>query len=52
MQDLKLSFILIDGMINEYAMPGNLLTEQQLEFLFFKGGCTRSPESIHVKMSH
>ena len=31
-------------------MPGKLLTKQQLEFLFLKGGYTGSLESIHVKM--
>ena len=29
-----------------------LLTEQRLEFLSSKGGCTGSSESIHVKMPH
>ena len=29
-----------------------LLTEQHLEFLNLKGGCTSSSESIHVKMPH
>ena len=29
-----------------------LLTEQHLEFLSLKGGCTGSSESIHVKMHH
>ena len=33
-------------------MPGKLLTEQHLEILFLKGGCTNSPESIHAKMPH
>ena len=29
-----------------------LLTEHHLEFLSIKGGCTGSPESLHVKMPH
>ena len=29
-----------------------LLTEQHLEFLSLKGGCTGSSESIHVKMPY
>ena len=29
-----------------------LLTEQNLEFLSLKGGCTGLSESIHVKMLH
>ena len=29
-----------------------LLTEHHLEFLSFKGGCTGSSESTHVKMLH
>ena len=29
-----------------------VLTEQHLEFLSLKGGCTGSSESTHVKMSH
>ena len=29
-----------------------LLTEHNLELLSFKGGCTGSSESIHVKMPH
>ena len=33
-------------------MSVKLLTEQNLEFLSFKGGCTGSSESIHVKMPH
>ena len=33
-------------------MSVKLLTEQYLEFLSFKGGCTGSSESIHVKMPH
>ena len=33
-------------------MTLKLLTEHHLEFLIFKGGCTGSPESTHVKMPH
>ena len=33
-------------------MTVKLLTEQHLEFLSLKGGCTGSSESIHVKMLH
>ena len=33
-------------------MTVKLLTEQHLEFLSLKGGCTGSSESIHVKMPH
>ena len=33
-------------------MNVKLLTEQHLEFLRLKGGCTGSSESIHVKMPH
>ena len=33
-------------------MTVKLLTEQHLEFQSFKGGCTGSYESIHVKMPH
>ena len=33
-------------------MSVKLLTEHHLEFLSLKGGCTDSPESTHVKMSH
>ena len=29
-----------------------LLTEQHLGFLSLKGGCTDSPECIHIKMLH
>ena len=29
-----------------------LLTEQHLEFLSLKGGCTGSSESVRVKMPH
>ena len=36
----------------EYSMNIKLLTEQHLEFLSLKGGCTCSSESIHVKMPH
>ena len=31
-------------------MIAKLLTEHNLEFLSLKGGCTGSPESIHLKM--
>ena len=35
----------------EYFMPGKLLTEQHLEFLFLTaGGCTGSPDHIYVKI--
>ena len=33
-------------------MTIKLLTEQYLEFLSLKGGCTGSSESIHVKMPY
>ena len=33
-------------------MTVKLLTENHLEFLSFKAGCTGSSESIHVKMLH
>ena len=33
-------------------MTVKLLTEQHLEFLSLKGGCTGSSESIHFKMPH
>ena len=33
-------------------MTVKLLTEQHLEFLSLKGGCTGSSVSIHVKMPH
>ena len=33
-------------------MNVKLLTEQNLEFLSFKGGCRGSSESTHVKMPH
>ena len=36
----------------EYFMIVKLLTEHHLAFLRFKGGCTGSSESIHVKVSH
>ena len=36
----------------EYSMSVKLLTEHHLEFLSFKGGCTGSSESTHVKMVH
>ena len=36
----------------EYSMSVKLLTEQHLEFLSLKGGCTGCSESIYVKMSH
>ena len=36
----------------EYSLTVKLLTEQHLEFLSLKGGCTSLSESIHVKMSH
>ena len=36
----------------EYSMSVKLLTEQHLEFLSLKGGCTGSPESTLVKMPH
>ena len=32
-------------------MPVKLLTEQHLEFLSLKGGCTGSSESTHVMLS-
>ena len=35
-----------------YSLTVELLAEHHLEFLSFKGGCTSSPESIHVKMPH
>ena len=34
----------------EYSMTVKLLTEQHLEFLNLKGGCTGSSETVHVKM--
>ena len=36
----------------EYSMTVKLLTEQHLEFLSLKGGCTGSSESTLVKMSN
>ena len=33
-------------------MTVKLLAEHDLEFLSLKGGCTGSPESIHVKLPH
>ena len=36
----------------EYSMCVKLLTEHNLEFLSFKGGCTGSSESTHVKIPH
>ena len=36
----------------EYSMSVTLLTEHHFEFLNFKGGCTGSSESTHVKMPH
>ena len=36
----------------EYSMTVKLLTEQHLEFLSTKGGCTSSSESTLVKMLH
>ena len=36
----------------EYSMSVKLLTENHLEFLSLKGGCTRSSESTLVKMPH
>ena len=36
----------------EYSMTVKLLTEQRLEFLSLKGGCTGSPEPTLVKMPH
>ena len=36
----------------EYSMIGKLLTEHNLEFLGFKGGCRGSSESTLVKMSN
>ena len=35
----------------EYSMTVQLQTEQHLEFLSLKGGCTGSSDSIHVKMA-
>ena len=36
----------------EYSMAVKLLTEQHLEFLSLKGGCTGLSESTLVKMPH
>ena len=36
----------------EYSMIVKILTEQHLEFLSLKGGCTCSSESTLVKMSN
>ena len=36
----------------EYSMTVRLLTEQHLEFLSLKGGCTGSTKSTLVKMPH
>ena len=36
----------------EYSVTVKLLTEQRLEFLSSKGGCTGSPQSTLVKMPH
>ena len=36
----------------EYSMTVKLLTEQHLEFLSFRGGCTGLSESTLVKMPH
>ena len=36
----------------EYFLTVKLLTEHHLKFISFKGGCTGSPESTLVKMSH
>ena len=36
----------------EYSMSVKLLTEQNLEFISLKGGCTGSSESTLVKMPH
>ena len=36
----------------ENSMSVKLLTEQHLEFLSLKGGCTGSSESARVKMPH
>ena len=36
----------------EYYKTVNLLTEQHLEFLSFKGDCIGLSESIHVKILH
>ena len=36
----------------EYSTTVKLLTEHHSEFLSFKGGCTGSSQSTHVKMPH
>ena len=36
----------------KYSTVVKLLTEQHFEFLSFKGGCTGSSESTHVKIPH
>ena len=36
----------------EYSMSVKLLPEHTLGVLSLKGGCTRSSESIFIKMSH
>ena len=36
----------------EYCMTVKLLTEQHLEFLSLKGGCTGLSVSTHVKITH
>ena len=36
----------------EYSMSLKLLTKHDLEFLSLKGGCTGSPQSTLVKMTH
>ena len=36
----------------EFSMIVKLLTEHNLAFLSFKGGCRDSSESTHVKMPH
>ena len=36
----------------KYTMSVNLLAEQHLEFLSFRGDCIGSSDSIHVKMPH
>ena len=36
----------------EYSMTVKLLTEHHLEFLSWKGGCTGSSKSTHVKLLH
>ena len=36
----------------EYSTTVKLMTKHHLEFLSFKGGCSGSSESTHVKMPH